>query len=63
MPDVTIAELEAAGRTDELTGNEQNPGAVGFYEHMGFRTYARSERDEQGGPYTILHMRLEGTSG
>ena len=46
MPDATIAELGAAERTDELTVNEQNPDAVGFYEHMGFRTYARSERDE-----------------
>ncbi len=41
----------------ELTVNEQNPLAVGFYEHMGFATYKRSNRDEEGGPYPILHMR------
>ena len=41
----------------ELTVNEQNPQAVGFYEHMGFATYRRAETDEQGGPYSILYMR------
>ncbi len=41
----------------ELTVNEQNPQAVGFYEHMGFVTYKRSDRDEEGGPYPILYMR------
>lgn len=40
----------------ELAVNEQNPQAVGFYEHMGFRAYRRSETDEQGGPYPILYM-------
>lgn len=41
----------------ELTVNEQNPQAVGFYEHMGFVTCARTETDEQGGPYPLLYMR------
>ena len=41
----------------ELAVNEQNPQAVGFYEHMGFRTYKRSQTDEQGGPYPILYMK------
>lgn len=44
---------------DELTVNEQNPNAKGFYEHMGFKTYKRTEVDEQGKPYPILYMRLE----
>ena len=34
----------------ELTVNEQNPQAVGFYQHMGFETYRRTDCDEQGGP-------------
>lgn len=38
--------------------NEQNAQAVGFYEHMGFRTVARSERDGDGKDYPLLHMRL-----
>ena len=40
----------------ELTVNEQNPQARGFYEHMGFRVRGRSELDEQGNPYPILFM-------
>ena len=30
---------------------------AGFYRHMGFAVYRRSELDEQGGPYPILYMR------
>lgn len=41
----------------ELTVNEQNPQAVGFYEHLGFSTYRRTELDEQGRPYPLLYMR------
>lgn len=43
----------------ELAVNEQNPNAKGFYEYMGFKTYKRTELDEQGNPYPILYMRLE----
>lgn len=39
--------------------NEQNPQAVGFYKHMGFDTFKRSEFDEQGNPFPILHMKLK----
>ena len=42
----------------EVTVNEQNPNARGFYEHMGFCVCQRSELDEQGRPYPILNMRL-----
>lgn len=28
--------------------NEQNPQARGFYEHMGFHVYKRTETDGQG---------------
>lgn len=42
----------------ELTVNEQNPQAVGFYEHMGFQTYKRTDHDEKGNPYPLLYMRL-----
>ncbi len=42
----------------ELTVNEQNPQAVGFYEHMGFQTYKRTDCDEEGNPYPLLYMRL-----
>ncbi len=43
----------------EVTVNEQNPQAVGFYEHMGFETYKRSELDEEGNPYPLLYMNLK----
>lgn len=42
----------------EVTVNEQNSQAAGFYRHMGFETYKRTERDEEGGPYPLLYMRL-----
>ena len=42
----------------EVTVNEQNPQAVDFYAHFGFRTYRRTERDEEGGPYPRRYMRL-----
>lgn len=38
--------------------NEQNAQARGFYEHEGFEVVGRSETDEQGEPFPILHMRL-----
>jgi len=38
--------------------NEQNSQAVGFYEHMGFKTHKRSALDGQGKPYPILHMEI-----
>ena len=43
----------------ELTVNEQNPQAVGFYDHLGFKTYRRAEKDEEGRPYPLLYMRLQ----
>ena len=42
----------------ELTVNEQNPQAVGFYEHMGFQTYKRTDCDEEGNPYPLLYMKM-----
>ncbi|MBU3840073.1 MAG: GNAT family N-acetyltransferase [Candidatus Ruminococcus intestinipullorum] len=42
----------------KVTVNEQNPQAKGFYEHMGFQTYKRTDFDEQGNPYPLLYMSL-----
>ncbi|WP_037069444.1 acetyltransferase [Pseudonocardia acaciae] len=36
--------------------NEQNPQAVGFYQHHGFVTLNRSETDPDGRPFPILHL-------
>ncbi len=38
--------------------NEQNPLAVGFYQHMGFSVKSRSPLDDMGKPFPILHMSL-----
>lgn len=45
--------------TNELAVNEQNPLAKGFYEHMDFQIYKRTDKDEQGNPYPLLYMRLD----
>lgn len=39
--------------------NEQNAQAVGFYERLGFTRMGRSERDGQGRPYPLLHLRCD----
>lgn len=43
----------------EVTVNEQNPQAVGFYAHMGFETYKRTAHDEEGNPYPLIYMKRE----
>lgn len=48
---------------DEVCVNEQNPQAIGFYEHEGFRVYKRTETDEQGNPYPLLYMKLAQQTG
>ena len=47
---------------DEVAVNEQNPQALGFYQHMGFQIDRRSDFDEQGNPYPLLHLKLCPTS-
>ncbi|WP_319542269.1 GNAT family N-acetyltransferase [uncultured Pseudodesulfovibrio sp.] len=49
-----IAELGA----NTVDVNEQNPSAVGFYEHMGFKVVGRSSVDGLGKPFPLLHMEL-----
>lgn len=43
----------------EVTVNQQNPQAIGFYKHMGFETYKRTDFDEEGNPYPLLYMGLK----
>lgn len=42
-----------------VDANEQNPEAIGFYSRLGFKVTSRSELDDQGRPYPILHLRWE----
>ena len=43
----------------EVTVNEQNPQAVGFYKHLGFETYKRTDFDEEENPFPLLYMKLK----
>ena len=56
--DLLSLEIEKYG-VKQLTVNEQNPQAKGFYEHLGFKTYKRTDTDEQGNPYPLIYMHLE----
>ena len=47
--------IEQLGVT-KVDVNEQNPLAVGFYQHMGFEVVSRSPLDVMGKPFPILHM-------
>ncbi|WP_298776013.1 GNAT family N-acetyltransferase [uncultured Shewanella sp.] len=49
--------IEQLGAT-KVDVNEQNPQAVGFYKHMGFKVVSRSPFDDMGKPFPILHMTL-----
>ena len=42
---------------ERVAVNEQNPQAKGFYEHMGFTVYKRTDHDEAGDPYPLLYMK------
>jgi putative acetyltransferase len=52
--------LHAHALHGELTVdvNEQNVAARGFYEACGFVVAGRSEWDDQGRPYPLVHLRL-----
>lgn len=41
--------------------NEQNPAARMFYESLGFVVAGRSETDNEGRPFPLLHMRERAT--
>lgn len=42
--------------------NEQNPAALRFYEACGFVVDGRSEVDDAGRPFPLLHLRLAATN-
>lgn len=48
-----ITELNA----DKVDVNEQNTGAVAFYRKLGFETYERTGKDDQGRDYPLLRMK------
>ena len=50
-----ITELDA----DKLDVNEQNLKACSFYKKLGFETFERTEKDDQGRNYPLLRMKLK----
>ena len=57
LTDFAFSELNA----DKVDVNEQNTNAVKFYKKLGFKTYERTEKDDQGKEYPLLRMKLETT--
>ena len=49
-------------RVDKVDVNEQNTNAVAFYRKFGFKTYERTDKDDQGRDYPLLRMILETTA-
>ena len=44
---------------NEVCVNEQNEGAIKFYEKVGFKPYKRTPLDEQGRSYPIIYMKVQ----
>ena len=55
LVDFALSKLNA----EKVDVNEQNTNAVKFYESLGFRTYERREKDDQGKDYPLLRMKFE----
>lgn len=47
-----------ANGVKEVDVNEQNPNALRFYSKHGFEIISRSELDDFGNPFPILHLSL-----
>lgn len=58
LTDFAFSELKA----DKVDVNEQNTNAVKFYKKLGFKTYERTDKDDQGKEYPLLRMKLETTN-
>jgi putative acetyltransferase len=52
LMEFAIQELKA----NKVDVNAQNSKAVGFYKKFGFKTYERTEKDDQGKDYPLLRM-------
>ncbi|HEU5292335.1 MAG TPA: GNAT family N-acetyltransferase [Cyclobacteriaceae bacterium] len=45
-------------KANKVDVNEQNEKAVSFYKKLGFETYERTSKDDQGKDYPLLRMKL-----
>lgn len=57
-----IEHVERKRKMRYVDVNEQNPQALVFYQHMGFRLASRSACDEQGRAFPILHLERAATA-
>lgn len=55
LTDFALTVLQA----NKVDVNEQNINAVNFYKKIGFITYERTEKDDQGKEYPLLRMTLD----
>ena len=53
-----ISRLKDEAGIQQVSVNEANRQALHFYEKNGFIVSGRSEEDEQGRPYPVLHLSL-----
>ncbi|TAI49696.1 GNAT family N-acetyltransferase [Flagellimonas allohymeniacidonis] len=53
LMDFAVRELKA----DKVDVNEQNSKAVEFYQKLGFKTFERTDKDDQGNDYPLLRMK------
>lgn len=53
-----VEHAKNAYRAEFVDVNEQNPDAYAFYQKMGFRQFARSEYDDLGNHFPLLHLKL-----
>ena len=44
---------------NQVDVNEENTKAVEFYTKFGFKTYERTDKDDQGKNYPLLRMELK----
>jgi putative acetyltransferase len=56
---IAHAQSLASGRSLTVEVNEQNDGAVRFYERQGFATFDRFPTDSAGRPFPLLRMRRD----
>ena len=55
----TLLNFAVTGKkASKVDVNEQNEQAVGFYQHLGFKTVKREPLDASGNPFPILVMEL-----
>lgn len=51
--------IEQVASPTTVEVNEQNGAALSFYRHLGFEVVGRSETDNEGRPYPLLHLRRD----